>query len=101
MSEPLSRDQAWDLFRSWTESESLRRHVLAVEAAVRTSSVPAGVGQLGRAVDLEQRLAERIVRSGGAVVSELAPDVEVGIVREDGSRDVVTVTLGVNPVPTT
>ena len=35
MSEPLSRDQAWDLFRSWTESESLRRHVLAVEAAMR------------------------------------------------------------------
>jgi S1-C subfamily serine protease len=28
-------------------------------------------------------------------------EVEVGIVREDGSRDVVTVTLGVNPVPTT
>jgi S1-C subfamily serine protease len=27
-------------------------------------------------------------------------EVEVGIVREDGSRDVVTVTLGVNPVPT-
>jgi putative nucleotidyltransferase with HDIG domain len=35
MSEPFSRDQAWDLFRSWTESESLRRHVLAVEAAMR------------------------------------------------------------------
>jgi putative nucleotidyltransferase with HDIG domain len=35
MSEPLSRDQAWDLFRSWTESESLRRHVLAVETAMR------------------------------------------------------------------
>jgi putative nucleotidyltransferase with HDIG domain len=35
MSEPLSRDQAWDLFCSWTESESLRRHVLAVEAAMR------------------------------------------------------------------
>jgi putative nucleotidyltransferase with HDIG domain len=35
MSEPLSREQAWDLFRSWTESESLRRHVLAVEAAMR------------------------------------------------------------------
>jgi putative nucleotidyltransferase with HDIG domain len=35
MSEPLSRDEAWDLFRSWTESESLRRHVLAVEAAMR------------------------------------------------------------------
>jgi putative nucleotidyltransferase with HDIG domain len=35
MSEPLSRDQAWDLFCSWTESESLRRHVLAVEAVMR------------------------------------------------------------------
>jgi putative nucleotidyltransferase with HDIG domain len=35
MTEPLSRDQAWDLFCSWTESESLRRHVLAVEAAMR------------------------------------------------------------------
>jgi putative nucleotidyltransferase with HDIG domain len=35
MSEPLSRDQAWDLFCAWTESESLRRHVLAVEAAMR------------------------------------------------------------------
>src|SRR3954454_707344 len=35
MSEPLSRDQAWDLFCEWTDSESLRRHVLAVEAAMR------------------------------------------------------------------
>jgi putative nucleotidyltransferase with HDIG domain len=35
MSEPLSREQAWDLFCEWTESESLRRHVLAVEAAMR------------------------------------------------------------------
>src|SRR3712207_4250692 len=35
MSHPLSREQAWDLFREWTASESLRRHVLAVEAAMR------------------------------------------------------------------
>ena len=27
-------------------------------------------------------------------------EVEVEVVHEDGSRDVVTVTLGVNPVPT-
>jgi len=35
MSQTFSRDDAWDLFREWTESESLRRHVLAVEAAMR------------------------------------------------------------------
>jgi putative nucleotidyltransferase with HDIG domain len=32
---PLSRDEAWALFCEWTGSESLRRHVLAVEAAMR------------------------------------------------------------------
>ena len=32
---PLSRDDAWTLFCQWTESDSLRRHVLAVEAAMR------------------------------------------------------------------
>ena len=35
MPTPLSRDEAWSLFSEWTESESLRRHVLAVEAAMR------------------------------------------------------------------
>jgi len=30
-----SRDEAWELFLEWTESESLRRHVLGVEAAMR------------------------------------------------------------------
>jgi putative nucleotidyltransferase with HDIG domain len=35
MSSTLSRDEAWTLFCEWTESESLRRHVLAVEAAMR------------------------------------------------------------------
>jgi putative nucleotidyltransferase with HDIG domain len=35
MSLPLSRDQAWELFCEWTQSPSLRKHVLAVEAAMR------------------------------------------------------------------
>lgn len=30
----VSRDEAWRLFCEWTESQSLRRHVLAVEAAM-------------------------------------------------------------------
>src|ERR671933_977117 len=35
MSLPLTRPEAWSLFCEWTPSESLRRHVLAVEAAMR------------------------------------------------------------------
>jgi len=35
MSDPLSRDVAWALLTEWTKSESLRKHALAVEAAVR------------------------------------------------------------------
>lgn len=31
----ISRDAAWELLTEWTRSESLRKHALAVEAAVR------------------------------------------------------------------
>jgi putative nucleotidyltransferase with HDIG domain len=31
----LSRQEAWDLLCEWTSSDSLRRHMLAVEAAMR------------------------------------------------------------------
>lgn len=30
-----TRDQAWELFCEWTESDSLRKHALAVEACMR------------------------------------------------------------------
>ena len=30
----VSRDRAWELFCEWTESDSLRKHVLAVEAGM-------------------------------------------------------------------
>jgi len=30
----VAREEAWRLFREWTESESLRKHVLGVEAAM-------------------------------------------------------------------
>jgi predicted hydrolase (HD superfamily) len=35
MTTPLSREAAWALLVEWTQSESLRKHALAVEAAVR------------------------------------------------------------------
>jgi putative nucleotidyltransferase with HDIG domain len=35
MQEGISRQDAWDLLCQWTESDSLRRHMLAVEAAMR------------------------------------------------------------------
>jgi len=35
MSARVSRDDAWTLLTEWVESESLRRHCLAVEACVR------------------------------------------------------------------
>jgi putative nucleotidyltransferase with HDIG domain len=35
MSTSLSRDDAWALLTEWTQGESLRKHALAVEAAVR------------------------------------------------------------------
>jgi putative nucleotidyltransferase with HDIG domain len=34
MSSQVSREEAWDLLTEWVESPSLRRHCLAVEAAV-------------------------------------------------------------------
>jgi putative nucleotidyltransferase with HDIG domain len=63
---PLSRDEAWDLFCEWTESESLRRHVLAVEAAMRAYARRFGEdeelwGQVGLLHDLDyERFPSRV-----------------------------------------
>ena len=39
---PLSREAAWTLLTDWTQSEGLRKHALAVEAAVRGYARHAG-----------------------------------------------------------
>ena len=72
MSLPLSRDEAWSLFCEWTESDSLRKHVLAVEAAMRAYARQAGAdeemwGQTGMLHDLDY---------------ERYPDLETGHPRE-------------------
>jgi putative nucleotidyltransferase with HDIG domain len=58
MTLPMTRDEAWALFCEWTASESLRRHVLAVEACMRAyaekfGSDPERWGLVGMLHDLD------------------------------------------------
>src|SRR3954451_22755797 len=58
MSLPMTRDEAWTLFCEWTASESLRRHVLAVEACMRAYAAKFGEdeerwGMVGMLHDLD------------------------------------------------
>jgi predicted hydrolase (HD superfamily) len=45
MSDILSRDAAWALLTEWTKSESLRKHAMAVEAAVRGYARASGASE--------------------------------------------------------
>jgi putative nucleotidyltransferase with HDIG domain len=47
---PLSRDAAWTLLTEWTQGESLRKHALAVEAAVRGYARMIGEDETGWSV---------------------------------------------------
>jgi len=42
MARTISRDEAWELLTEWVESESLRRHCLAVETAMRAYAEKGG-----------------------------------------------------------
>ena len=42
MQRDISRPEAWDLLCQWTQGDSLRRHALAVEAAMRAYAVRFG-----------------------------------------------------------
>ena len=46
----VSRDAAWQLLTEWTQSESLRKHALAVEAAMRAAAPRYG----GTAADVDE-----------------------------------------------
>ena len=45
MSRTLSRPEAWSLLAEWVDSESLRRHCLAVEAAMRAMARERGADE--------------------------------------------------------
>jgi len=48
MQPKVSRGEGWDLLCEWTKSQSLRRHAMAVEAAMRTSArLVKGGGEAG------------------------------------------------------
>ena len=46
----VSRDDAWQLVTEWIESDSLRKHLLGVEAAIRADAPKWGEGQDAEAV---------------------------------------------------
>jgi putative nucleotidyltransferase with HDIG domain len=72
------RDAAWKLLCAWTESEALRRHALAVEAAMRGHARRLGVAEEPYAVvgllhdfDYEKNpTAETHVKAGAKVLRE-------------------------------
>ena len=62
MAEP-TRDDAWELFCGWTESDSLRKHALGVEAAYSIVDLVGEERAFGDPAGALADLAERVART--------------------------------------
>src|SRR4026208_2107949 len=85
----LNRDAAWQLLNEYTKSESLLKHAMAVEAAVRGYAKKfgedeEGVGPRGAAPRLRLRA---VAESRGPSISRLRDSSRPGLPRMGDPRD--------------
>lgn len=83
----MNRDQAWQLVKEYTESESLRRHMLAVEAAMRAYAVrfagdPELWGVVGLIHDFDYERYPDVAQNGHPIKG-------AGILREQGVDETI------------
>jgi putative nucleotidyltransferase with HDIG domain len=83
----MNREQAWNIVREYTQSESLRRHMLAVECAMRAYAVHFGEdpdewGMTGLLHDFDYERYPNISVEGHPVVGSK-------ILREQGASEAV------------
>jgi len=85
MSVRLSRDEAWSLLTEWVESESLRRHCLAVETAMRAYARARGEERV--AISADARSRETLGKLPEIVGKERARGTDVRVIFLDSSDE--------------